>query len=185
MPKENRNQSIQQIVDTVKDDLLKKEQSHVCFICTHNSRRSQFSQAWMSVLSQKLNLPITVYSAGTEKTACNQRTVDSLLRNGFKMISKTDDVNNPAFHLEYEGFEVRLSSKTVDDLNEVPDYIAIMTCGDADQNCPYIPSAKERVSLTYKDPKYADDTPMEAEAYDRCCNEIKTELTQILNELRK
>ena len=177
--------SIQQMIDAINADLKSNTQSHVCFICTHNSRRSQFSQAWMSVLSQKLNLPITVYSAGTEKTACNQRTVDSLLRNGFKLISKTEDVNNPAFHLEYEGTEVKLSSKTINDLSGVPDYLAIMTCGDADENCPYIPAAKHRISLTYKDPKYADDTPMEAEAYDRCCNEIKTELTHIINELKK
>lgn len=181
----DRAQSFQNIIDIIKSDLKNDVQSHVCFICTHNSRRSQFSQAWMCVLSQMYKLPITVYSAGTEKTACNQRTVDSLLRNGFRLIAQSDDEVNPEFHLEYEGFEVRLSSKTVDELNKVPDYLAIMTCGDADQNCPYIPSAKERVSLTYKDPKYADDTKMEHQAYDFCCNEIKAELTYILNELKK
>lgn len=181
----DRIQSIQQIISGINTDLKNNTQSRVCFICTHNSRRSQFSQAWMAVLSQKFSLPLTVYSAGTEKTACNQRTLDSLLRNGFKLISKSDDVNNPVFHIEHEGYDVKLSSKTIDDLNDIPDYLAIMTCGDADENCPYLPAAKHRISLTYKDPKYADDTPMEAEAYDRCCNEIKTELTYILNKLKK
>lgn len=180
-----RTQSIQYILDAINSDMKNNAQSHVCFICTHNSRRSQFSQAWMAVLSQKFNLPITVYSAGTEKTACNQRTVDSLLRNGFKLISKTDDANNPEFHLEYQGYDVKLTSKTIDDLNNVPDYLAVMTCGDADENCPYIPAAKHRISLTYKDPKYADDTDIEAQTYDNCCAEIKADLSDILKKLKK
>ncbi|MDG1350898.1 MAG: protein-tyrosine-phosphatase, partial [Crocinitomicaceae bacterium] len=45
------------------------------------------------------------------------------------------------------------------------DFIAIMTCSDADDNCPLVPGAKKRFSTTYDDPKAFDDSANPVEHY--------------------
>ena len=60
-------------------------------------------------------------------------------------------------------------------------YLAVMTCDDADENCPYITEAKKRITFTFIDPKHSDETPNEEETYDETCLEIKTEIEQIIN----
>src|SRR5690606_16091501 len=56
------------------------------FICTHNSRRSQFGQVWAAVAAAHFGVTgIKTYSGGTEATACNPRTVAALRRAGFNV----------------------------------------------------------------------------------------------------
>ena len=40
-------------------------------------------------------------------------------------------------------------------------FAAVMTCAHADENCPFIPGAEQRIPVRYKDPKAFDDTPEE------------------------
>ncbi|MBK7342042.1 MAG: hypothetical protein IPJ06_02325 [Saprospiraceae bacterium] len=59
----------------------------VIFICTHNSRRSQISQAWLAALAARAGLDrIRSYSGGTEVTAFNIRAVKTLERAGFQAV---------------------------------------------------------------------------------------------------
>ena len=51
-----------------------------------------------------------------------------------------------------------------------------MVCDDADQNCPYVTGMK-RFSLTYKDPKYADESSEAETAYQACFEQIGVELS--------
>lgn len=170
-----------EIANFLQEEIRDLGSAQICFVCTHNSRRSQFAQAWMTVLSFQNRLPIKVFSAGTEQTACNSRTIESLIRNGFKLISTKGDSFNPLYRLSWNGIEVELFSKIVDNVESDKPYLAVMTCDDADENCPYIPEAKHRVTFTFIDPKHSDDTPKEEETYDRTCLEIKTEIEQIIN----
>ncbi|MEM6771423.1 MAG: protein-tyrosine-phosphatase, partial [Bacteroidota bacterium] len=68
-------------------------------------------------------------------------------------------------------------SKRYDDaVNPKANFAAVMTCSDADENCPFIPGADVRIPLTYEDPKVADGTPEEATVYDERLREIGREL---------
>ena len=40
-----------------------------------------------------------------------------------------------------------------------------MTCGDAEQNCPFIPGVELRIATTYDDPKVFDNTSEQDEKY--------------------
>ena len=64
-------------------------------------------------------------------------------------------------------------------------YAAVMTCSDADKNCPFIPGAEKRISLPFKDPKEFDDTLIEAKKYKECSLKIASEVFYVFNEVDK
>ena len=45
-----------------------KSCNSIVFVCTHNSRRSQFCQVWSQILSNIYKLNLTFQSAGVVKT---------------------------------------------------------------------------------------------------------------------
>ena len=55
----------------------------------------------------------------------------------------------------------------------------------ADQDCPFIPGAAFRLSLSYEDPKLSDGTPQEAQVYDAKVVEIGTELLYAFQKARQ
>jgi arsenate reductase len=161
-------------------------------VCTHNSRRSHFARVWAAMMQRLLfdgEHPFKVESAGTEATACNPRTVASLKRAGF--IITTEDTHeqaspgNPVYMCRFDEDEPALPlwSKTIDDEAVTQPLTAIMTCSDADQNCPYIPGARARIRMTFDDPKSSDDTPEEAATYDARSAQIAAEMHYLFSAL--
>lgn len=148
------------------------------FICTHNSRRSHLGMIWAAVAAAHYGLEkVVTYSGGTEATAFNPRAVVALERAGFRVDNPGGE--NPHYLVRFAADKSPLMcfSKVYDHPdNPRQDFAAIMTCSDADENCPFIPGATLRLPLTYEDPKVADDTPFEAERYDERVAQIGREL---------
>lgn len=148
------------------------------FICTHNSRRSHLGQIWTAVAAAFYGLDhINTFSGGTEATAFNPRAVAAMIRAGFKIENPGGE--NPHYQVAYgEGAPpLECFSKVYDDpFNPKENFAAIMTCSDADENCPVISGAEMRLALTYEDPKAADDTPEEAQRYDERVRQIGREI---------
>ena len=61
-------------------------------------------------------------------------------------------------------------------VNPSEGFVAVMTCTQADEDCPYIPGAALRVALPYDDPKASDGSTAEAATYDERCRQIATEM---------
>ncbi|MDZ7659386.1 hypothetical protein [Fodinibius sp.] len=75
-------------------------------------------------------------------------------------------------------------SKTFDNsYNPTKDFAAIMTCSDADANCPVVPGAEKRFSIPYIDPKESDGTPKEKEIYDERCRQIASEMYYMMSKI--
>lgn len=148
------------------------------FICTHNSRRSHLSQIWAATAANYYGLPpISTYSGGTEATAFNPRAVAAMQRAGFQI--ENPGGRNPHYLVSFSAEVPPLEcfSKTFDDpFNPQKAFAAIMTCSDADENCPFIPGVELRLPLTYDDPKEADDTPEETARYDERVRQIGREI---------
>lgn len=154
------------------------------FICTHNSRRSQFSQALATIVSKYYKIEIESFSGGVEVTACYQQVLKTLTDIGFQLNDKEQEEQiNPIHSLAYSNNQrIRLFSKLHDDpSNPASDFYAIMTCAHADENCPFIPGALKRLPLRYIDPKKDDGTDREAESYMKCCVTIATEMKYIFS----
>jgi len=148
------------------------------FICTHNSRRSHIAQVWAATGAAYFDLPgVETYSGGTEATAFNPRAVAAMRRAGFQI--QGQDGANPQYEVAYseEYPPLICYSKTFDNpANPSSHFAAIMTCSDADENCPFIPGAEFRLPLTYDDPKAADGTPEETARYDERVQQIGREI---------
>jgi arsenate reductase len=150
---------------------------HLNFICTHNSRRSQFSQIWAQTAAYYYGINAQCYSGGVEVTAFNERAVESIKRTGFKVEKKGE--GNPKYSLFFsdDAAPIIAFSKLYDDETSAKsNFAAVMTCSHADENCPYIPGAGKRIPVRYNDPKEFDGTPIESEKYDERSKEIANEL---------
>lgn len=185
-PVDRHQELIDQLAQFIVEESKSGEPVQLNFICTHNSRRSQFSQAWCTLAQAYLELNVAeAYSGGTEVTACNERTIAALKRAGCSI--EKDGEENPVYTVSDEELksEVKLWSKVFDDdANPKGRFAAIMTCDHADQNCPLIPGAAIRVPLTYTDPKYADDSENEVSAYDMTCNIIATDMLRLFKKVK-
>ncbi len=57
-----------------------------------------------------------------------------------------------------------------------------MTCSHADENCPFIPGASQRIAVTYDDPKDFDGTPGQDEAYRERTRQIAREMLYLFSK---
>jgi len=175
-----------EVLTPLKEFIQAQPEASLNFICTHNSRRSQFAQVWALVAAKYFDFEISSFSGGVEVTACNPRTVAAMRRAGLEIQVKDEDAN-PHYHLQLneEGASLELFSKLYDDaVNPKTKFAAVMTCSHADENCPFIPGALARIALNYEDPKAFDDSPKEAEAYDTRCRQIATEMFYVFKSLK-
>lgn len=183
---EERLEVLQTLIDYIQRKVEAKEDINLNFICTHNSRRSQFSQIWAKTAAMSFGIHANCYSSGVEVTAFNERAVESIRRSGFQ-ISAEREVN-PIYQLSPgEGMEsITAFSKLFDDeANTAEKFAAVMTCSHADENCPFIPGTEERIPLRYEDPKAFDDTPQEKEKYDERSLQIASELFYVFSRVKQ
>lgn len=169
----------------ISDYIRSKESANLTFICTHNSRRSHLCQIWSAVIAKHFDIDnIETYSGGTEATAFNTRAVAALERTGFEV--ENPGGKNPRYKVFFDEEEEPLicfSKKFDDSLNPQEHFAAVMTCTDADENCPFVPGADKRFSVSYVDPKEADGTPQEAKTYDERCQQIATEIYYLMSQV--
>ena len=187
-PEPPREAALLLLREAVADALGAGGRARVLFVCTHNSRRSQFAQVWGRVAAVHHGLPgVETFSGGTETTRVHPAVIGSLERGGFRA-ERSGPEGNPEYRLRFAADEdpVILVSKRFDDArNPSGGFVAVMTCSEADAACPSVPGATARISLPYKDPKRADGTPAEAEVYDATAHRIARELDWALGGIAR
>lgn len=172
---DSRKEKLKVLEDYLLMTLRTRKKSTLNFICTHNSRRSQFAQAWSMLMAEHFSLNIASYSGGVEETDFYPSVGDALVRDGFKVTPHSESGVSIQYREDVE--PVHFYSKLYDqgDIAEPP-FAATMTCAEADENCPFIPGAEIRIPLNYEDPKVSDGTDREAEAYFERSRQIASEL---------
>ena len=184
---EERKILLNLLSDSIYEQLQQQKTISLAFICTHNSRRSHLAQMWFWLACQRFGLTnIECLSAGTEKTALNDRIVDSARRFGLTIQTK-DRSTNPIYQLSSPLADQQLSlfSKKVEELpNSINKPMAIMVCDHASENCPYV-NFKKVGHLHYVDPKYADDTIEESMVYDKTLQRIACEMIYLAEQLQQ
>ncbi len=181
---EDRKAILDRLVLYLQDKSRKGEAVHLNFICTHNSRRSQFAQFWSEFFSHEFNKSIHSYSGGTEVTACHPNVISALERLGFEVTSDQHP-SNPTYYIHLgEGKTIHLFSKLhTEPVKGIDHFAALMCCSDAGENCPYVPGTEITIPLYYVDPKWADGTESESKAYDECCSQIASELLYVYSNI--
>lgn len=181
---EDRLQSLEEMGDYIVEKQEQAKPAQLLFICTHNSRRSQLGQIWALAAARFYGIKnISTFSGGTGATAFNPRAVSTLKRAGFKLTGESSDQGNPRYELLSGTFrsDVMFSKKYSDPENPSENFCALMVCSQADQACPVVPGASDRISLPYEDPKEFDGTDQENSAYDKRCRQIGREMFYLMN----
>ncbi len=146
----------------------------VVFLCTHNSRRSQYCEIWGNYFSSVYKKSITFLSAGAVKTKVHKQIYKSLERVGVK-VDRNSSIN-------IENITIIPFSKTLSDINK-KQFISIMTCSNYEKTCPFDPRSLINLQLFYKDPKRYDNSNREAEEYDKTSFMIACEINYILKNI--
>ena len=157
---------------------------NLVYVCTHNSRRSHFGQVWGNVAADFFQINnVNTFSGGTEATAFNPNAINALKRIGFK-IETTNTSSNPVYQVFYgDDSEPCICFSKVYNHTDNPSagFAAIMTCSDAEENCPFIPGVELRIGTTYDDPKAFDNTPLKDAKYDERCRQIALETLYVFS----
>lgn len=182
-----RQRELRKIALYVRAQLEAGAKADLTFICTHNSRRSHLSQIWAQTAAAWYGIEgVRTWSGGTEATACNIRTVRALRRAGFS-VSRSRGGDNPLYLVQFGETADPLpafSKKYDAEGNPASGFAAIMTCSDADQNCPVVFGSSLRVAVPFVDPKASDGTPAEDSTYDERSAQIAREMFFVMSQVK-
>lgn len=182
-----RKEILQPLIDYIQLKLDKKEAINLNFICTHNSRRSHLSQIWAQTIAFYYGVQrVKCYSGGTDVTAIYPKVIETLQNHGFE-IQKLSHEKNPIYAIKFSENELPIIgfSKVFDDnFNPKSNFVAIMTCSQADEGCPFIMGAEKRFPIRYDDPKEFDETILMNEKYEERSLQIALEMTYVFSNLK-
>ncbi len=185
-----RKQKLEELAKSIEHSYKKTRKSNLVFVCTHNSRRSHFGQLMATIMAEHFGLDITSYSAGTETTRFHSNAIAAILSIGFNLVAKTNSSksSNPVFVLSYSADEkqsIKCFSKTIfDESLPKENFIAVMVCSDANENCPFLSGANIRFSLAYEDPKIYDNQEDAVNYYKERLFQIGTELAFCFSRIK-
>lgn len=183
-----RKETLQPLVDFIQTKATNQQEIRLNLICTHNSRRSHLSQIWAQTASAYFNVKnVFCYSGGTEATAMFPMVAQTLKKQGFK-IKTISEGNNPVYAVKYAINEppiIAFSKTYDDDFNPQSEFVAIMTCSQADGGCPFIAGAEKRIAITFDDPKAFDNTPLQAEKYEERSLQIASEMFYVFSQIKQ
>lgn len=175
----DRKVELQKIATHIREKLNSEKKVSLIYICTHNSRRSHMGQLWGMAAATYYNIAgVSTYSGGLEVTAFNANAIKAVEAAGFK-VDKKSDTTNPKCDVYYSSSAapvVAFSKKYTDAANPHSNFIAVMTCSHADENCPLVSGASFRIATPYEDPKEADGKPNQDQVYNERCKQIATEV---------
>jgi arsenate reductase (thioredoxin) len=182
-----RKTLLEKISSYIKEKRKQDQPVNLVYICTHNSRRSHFGQVWAKVAAEYYCVQnVNTFSGGTEATAFNINAINALKRAGFD-VKATGTETNAVYEVFYNADKppIECFSKVYDDpKNPRENFAAIMTCGDAEENCPFIPGVELRIGTTYDDPKAFDNTPQQDEKYSERCRQIALETFYVFSKVK-
>lgn len=184
---EERKKVLLPFIEYLHEKVNSEKAISLNFICTHNSRRSHLAQIWAQTMTDFFQMKqVTCYSGGTAATAIYPMIIEVLEEAGFETVPLSEK-ENPVIAIKYSAdhHPVIAFSKTYDHpFNPSEAFAALMTCSDADENCPFIPGTEKRIALNYEDPKAFDDSPQKQQKYEERSQQIATEMFYVFSQIK-
>lgn len=180
-----RKELLEKIAIYISGKKATNEAINLVYVCTHNSRRSHLGQVWAAVAAAYYNIDnVFTFSGGTEATVFNPNAIKAITAAGFS-VKKTTETNNPVYEVYFaeDEFTTCFSKVYNHEINPSQNFAAIMTCSDAEDNCPFIPGCDLRIGTTYNDPKAFDTTILQDEKYIERSNQIAMECLYVFSKV--
>jgi len=141
----------------------KSKKTHILFLCTGNSCRSQMAEGWARYLGSDV---AEVNSAGIKAHGLNPNAVKVMKESGVDITSQTSKV-------------------VASDMIQWADLV-VTVCGDADENCPRLPAKTKKIHWPIKDPAKATGTEEEViKEFQSVRDEIRARVVGLLNSFRE
>ena len=184
-PMTERAGHLAEIAKAIRASLDAFGHAKLLFICTHNSRRSQLAQVWAAVAAHWYGIDgVQSFSGGTEVTAFHPNAVEALRQSGLEIAIGSGA--NPLYQVSFSPDSPPLhcfSKHFGHPDNPSSEFIALMTCAEADAGCPIVPGAWKRMGLSYEDPKISDGTDLAEETYFNRSLQIAREQFAIFSQI--
>ena len=175
------------LIDYINNKINLDKEININFICTHNSRRSIFSQIWAKVFSDYYGLQkVRTFSGGTESTYVSQNVIKTLSSYGF-IINRLDQKKNSNYEITYSlnKNKILIFSKKYDEIsNPKKNFVAVMSCLSAIENCPFVSGSEKTIHLSYDDPKKYDNLSEPIKMYLNISNQIATDMNFVFSNLK-
>ncbi len=183
-----RKEVLQPLINHIQNMVFRGDVMNLNFICTHNSRRSHLAQVWAQALALHHQIKnVVTYSGGTAETALFPSSAKALEAAGFEITTLAEG-QNPIYAIKFSDTVhpvIGFSKKYDHAFNPQKNFAAVMTCAQADTDCPFIPGASVRIAVPYEDPKAFDNTPLQAEKYWERSIQIATELHYVFSQIKQ
>jgi hypothetical protein len=174
----------------------------VVVVCTGNSRRSILGATMGNVAAAYYGMPeIRFHSGGTAPTAFNVRTVAALKDIGVEVEPSGKEAArgepqtaNPLYRVRWGGpgdasvpslEAIEFSKHYTDHANPQQGFAALMVCGEADAECPFVKGAALRVSMPYLDPKIYDGGAFESAKYAERRDDMARLMLSVMVQVRQ
>ena len=178
---------LQKIAQYIQGKYNALEPVQLVFICTHNSRRSHFGQIAAALAAQYYQIDqVYTFSGGTEATQFHPNAIAAIRALGFSVTTTESGAANPKWTVQFGHNDATTCFSKTFDAPENPQraFAAIMTCSDAEQNCPFVPGTELRIGTTYNDPKASDGTPEQELTYQNRFKQITTEVLYAFSQVQ-
>ena len=140
--------------------LTKDNKKTVLFLCTGNSARSQMAEGFLKAFGGER---YKVFSAGITPAGINPRAIEVMAEIGIDISNQTSDAIN---------------SELLDRAD-----LLITLCGDARENCPFVPVKVEKRHWPLEDPARTDGSETEiVESFRIVRDQIKGYIDKLIAE---
>lgn len=184
---EERKLVLNPLVEFIQSKIDSSSPILLNFICTHNSRRSHFSQIWGQIMAEYHQIPqVFSYSGGTEATALYPQVLHTLKQQGVQ-VETLSEGENPVYQINIgQNIHPILGFSKVYEHNFNPksNFAAIMTCSQADEGCPFVFGCEKRISIPFNDPKAFDQSQEKEQKYLEKSIEIASEMKYVFSNIK-
>ena len=138
------------------------ESTHILFLCTGNSCRSQIAEGWARLMGGNL---FEVQSAGIEAHGKNPRAIEVMQEAGIDISGQESTVVTTAMIGKAD--------------------VIVTVCGHADEHCPAVPSSVQKVHWPLSDPAKATGSEEDIMAeFRRTRDDIEARVKGLLDGLK-
>ncbi|MEM1135769.1 MAG: protein-tyrosine-phosphatase [Bacteroidota bacterium] len=183
-----RKQSLGLVSELILPAIMAGRNIRFVFVCSHNSRRSQFCQIWAQVAALYYSVDhLLFYSGGTEGSSIHKAVIQSLKKAGL-LINKETKGKNPHYIIsavQNQPLGTFYSKRITAKENPKENFCAVITCPEAEKKLNLEAGTHLQVSMIYDDPRKVDGTKHEQKTYDKLCKKIATEMLYIISHAQK